>query len=126
MIDRERFEAAKREILIDGLADWPMLVNVADIARDAVESADWRVWRDLSLELLGELTAEGLVEIGSFTGNRGFRPWDVPFEQARERIVRDWEKVGADITHGDVCWVALTEAGCTLGERYEAEEPDED
>ena len=126
MIDRGRFEAAKREILVDGLADWLMLVNVADIARNAAASQDWRVWRDLSLELLGELTAEGLVEIGSFTDNRGFRPWNVPFEKARERIVRDWEKVGADMTHGDICWVALTEEGHTLGERCEAEEPDED
>ncbi|MDA2808681.1 hypothetical protein [Nocardiopsis suaedae] len=118
----EHIEEAKKDFLVSGVTDWVMLVEAQSLARYYTGSDDWRAWRDFSMEFLAELMRDGLTIPGDFTDDRGFRPWDLPTEDALARIRDEWSSFGAELDMGDVCWFDVTPAGRELGEVYEAEE----
>lgn len=122
MTAEQQVEEAKREFLISAVTDWTMLQEAQSLAQYYTGSDDWRVWRDFCLVFLADLMRADLVVPGDFTDDRGFRPWNVPVEDALRRIGERWDAIGTELIMGDVCWFAVTTAGREIGEVYEAEE----
>jgi hypothetical protein len=98
------------EILNRGLDDWvhaAELVFVAISVGGAVTDAEIR---DLSIEILRKVIKEGLMEVGDLT-TQGFHAWDLPADEALDRIEREWNALGRPPDIAEICWLSNTEAG---------------
>ncbi|WP_017557344.1 hypothetical protein [Nocardiopsis baichengensis] len=122
MTEKHLVVEAEKEFLVLAVTDWTRLDEAQSLARHYTGSGDWQVWRDFCLVLLGNLMRADLVVAGDFTDDRGFRPWNLPAEDALRRIRERWDAIGTELEMGDVCWFAVTPMGREIGEVYEAEE----
>jgi hypothetical protein len=102
--------ACIEEILNRGLDDWvhaAELVYVTISVGGAVTDAEIR---DLSIEILRKVVKEGLMEVGDLT-TQGFHAWNLPADEALDRIEREWNSLGRPPDIAEICWLSNTEEG---------------
>ncbi|MFA4986536.1 MAG: hypothetical protein WC712_08135 [Candidatus Brocadiia bacterium] len=57
------------------------------------------------------------MEIGELDG--GFRKWDLPDEEALDRVDREWRASQRQVLRGDICWLRNTEKGDAITEELQ-------
>ncbi len=103
-------DALLNKILMRGADDWVMACEVVSVAKAEGGASTEAEIRDLSIRLIRQLIKRGLVEIGDVT-ETGFRPWNLPVEEAMMRVERDWRMLQRSPSLGDVCWLQNTPEG---------------
>lgn len=98
------------DILVRGLDDWIQAAEIASVARTIGGAQGEDEARELSFRALRVLLERDLIEVGMVT-EAGFSAWDLPKDQALERIRREWCTLPKGPGLGEVCWLSLTENG---------------
>ncbi|WP_208879366.1 hypothetical protein [Streptomyces armeniacus] len=80
---RDVLTASVGELLAEGEADWVMVDSLIGTAEEHAEVHGGDS-RDISVELLGELLTEGLMEIGDLRES-GFEAWTCSVEESLAR-----------------------------------------
>lgn len=105
-----RLRAMLEELIISGSDDWVDVCEVAWIAKSLGNATQADENRELSIKLIRELLERNLMEIGDVTVS-GFVGWNLPLNQAMERLAELWQALPGVPSLGDVCWLNLTEGG---------------
>ncbi len=98
------------DVLKRGLDDWIQAAEIASIARTAGKATSEDGVRDLSLRIFRELLGRNLMDVGMVT-ETGFTAWEIPVDQALQRIESDWRALPKGPDLGEICWLNLTEEG---------------
>jgi len=106
------------ELLMSGADDWVLAAEVAWVAESTGGAKTPDQIRDLSLRLIRELLQQGMMEIGDLSEEAPhFRKWNLPMEEALERVEREWKALGRLPDLGDICWLQNTVKGNKLGKQ---------
>jgi hypothetical protein len=110
------------DLLVSGLDDVAYAGWVRQIASQS-GIADADQLRELSLGIIAEVIAQGLVVPGDYDRD-GHHPWPHSPGEAIERITRAWltEWRSEIPPPGAIVWLANTEAGTEIGRRVLARE----
>ncbi|WP_179472775.1 hypothetical protein [Mycolicibacterium vinylchloridicum] len=109
------------EVLLLGLVDWVPLERVHQAVVDVHPDCPLPRVRQSTLDLIDELTREGLFDIGDLTGeNAYFVPWSMSRQESLQRVRT------AYIDHFDnpdhwswFCWLDLTPQGALIAQPIE-------
>ena len=109
---------ARKRIVTAAFEDWVSLAEAVGHVRDEHPNAPLGTVRARTIDLISEMVHEGIVEIGDLRPR--FVRWELAPGQAIEALTRAWD-ASADLSPGDVCWLALTREGVPIGrELYDA------
>lgn len=97
-------------LLLDGLDDWLHLADIAWAAGQFTRDDESQDVVSAATEALAELLDQEFIQIGEVSDG-GFFEWDVPNDEAIDRVRRGWRALGREPQPGDVCWVANTALG---------------
>jgi hypothetical protein len=111
----------KRESLYDGLDDWVSLVEAYGLALLADPDAGPDQLKAVVIEVVRQLLAEGMVELGPVERGTGFRAWQEPTEVLIERI-SDAMRHGDDQVWGYVAWMRNTPKGRDVANSFDPAE----
>ena len=103
-------DAMVDELVVTGADDWVMACDVAWVAKSMGNAQSSDAIRELSVILIRELLERGLMTIGDVTES-GFRAWNVTWQEAVDRVQKEWQMLPREPSLGDVCWLELTEKG---------------
>lgn len=109
------------EALLLGLIDWVPLERVHQAVVDAHPDAPLALIQESTVDLIDELSREGLFDIGDLTGESArFVPWSTSREAAVRRI-RSAYIVGFDNPDywSWFCWLDLTARGVLVAQPIE-------
>lgn len=104
------------DILLRGNADWVYLAEVVWSIKSIEGEQEKDKMMERSLSVIRELLASGLADIGDVTDG-GFFEWNMPLDEAIDRVRTEWMALDHDLWPGDVCWLANTPAGDRLAEK---------
>ncbi|NTY63622.1 hypothetical protein [Mycolicibacterium sphagni] len=109
------------EVLLLGLVDWVPLERVHQAVVDAHPDSSLPMIRQSTMDLIDELTQEGLFTIGDLTGeNARFVPWSTPRKDSLQRIRKAYIE---DFDNPDYwswfCWLDLTPQGALIAQPIE-------
>jgi hypothetical protein len=99
------------EVLVSGLDDWVMLVQVESLVRQGRGGLSPDTAIGETVGAVAEMLTGGLVEVGDVREPAGFMPWGVPPADAVARIRSEWRALGRDLEMGDICWLSNTALG---------------
>ncbi len=113
------------ELLVSGLDDWIQTWEVAWIAEKVGGVTTEHAIMEMSLAAISTVLAEGLADIGDIgdigDGRMGVVSWNLPVEQAAERLRREWITLGTTPNIGDISgWLKLTPKGKRVAKEIEA------
>lgn len=111
------------DLLMRGCDDWIQAAEVASVAIEVggAESAD--KIRELSLRMIRQVVEQGLMELGDvdvageWASKEGFRKWDLPIQEALNRVAAKWTALGRNPNLWEICWLRNTDKGNELGEK---------
>jgi hypothetical protein len=104
-------------VLVSGLDDWVMLVQVEALVRRAHSEAALAQLILETVAVIEAMTSSGLVEVGDVRDRAGFMAWNVSPADAAARIRSEWEGLGRSLEMGDICWLSNTAQGDRRAER---------
>ncbi len=104
------------DLVMRGADDWVDAAEVAWVAKSIGQAVDDASIRELSIEVIRHVLDEGLMTIGDVSFD-GFSMWELPTDEAIEKVERVWRGLGRAPNLGDVCWLENTETGTLFAER---------
>lgn len=118
----DRFDAlpAREKLLEVGLIDWFGLERVHAYVSSEHADQPTSVIQEKTLETVRSLVSEDLFKIGGAGEDSGFVAWDIPLDEAINRIREAYVDEYDDIhMWWFVCWLSLTEKGRRIAEDNE-------
>ncbi len=108
----------RESLLLHGFYDWVALDQVHRcVALSMAGSPTARV-QEAVLELIRDMLAHGLFEIGDVTAERGFAAWPDPINDSIAKIERYYVEAYQDVNVWPwCCWLNLTSYGERVASR---------
>ncbi|AMU25522.1 Uncharacterised protein [Mycobacteroides abscessus] len=109
--------SARNNVLMDGLDDWVHFYRVHRLVYLANPDASVGELQAESLNTVADLVSAGLYQVGTVERGAGFVPWDIPIDEALDRIRAEY--VGHYDENGVwdyVAWLNLTDKGRQVAE----------
>ncbi len=99
--------SARNDVLMDGLDDWVHFYRVHRLVYLANPDASVGELQAESLNIVADLVSAGLYQVGTVERGAGFVPWDIPIDEALDRIRAEY--VGHyDETVSGITWPGST------------------
>ena len=115
------------DLLMRGADDLIQAAEVASIAMQVGGASTPDEMRVLSLQVIREVLAQRLMEIGDAVGVGShptyvyaqveFQTWGLSCEAAMARVEREWKALGRNPNLGEICWLRSTKQGKERGEK---------
>ncbi|MCE9592974.1 MAG: hypothetical protein K8S98_02170 [Planctomycetes bacterium] len=93
-----------------GSDDWVQVVQLIEIVERLGHFRTSNDTREAVIALIRSLLERGLMRIGDVVAS-GFTEWDVPHNDAIDRVRREWELLEGALSLGDICWLDITAEG---------------
>ncbi len=108
----------RNDLLMEGLDDWVEFYSVHWLVKQANPEAPIQEIQGEVLNVISDLVSSGLYQIGSVgRGDAGFIPWEIPLDQAIDRIRAEYVGHYEETGHWDYCaWLNLTDEGKKVAE----------
>lgn len=109
MLTRDQLlESLREECKDDHVGLWRV---VRAVREDLGVSRDSEVRRETGQVLRSLLNQQGMRVGRPTPDGRGFLAWQLPPEEAVQRILSEWDALGHDPDIGDVAWLTAEEQG---------------
>lgn len=116
-----KLDEVEQVFLEDLSEDYEGVWAVADRVRDALRVEDPAVVREVTLRLVHEWLASGLITAGLPKGDTPeFEPWPERGEEAAMKIAAEWRETERLPLLGELAWFSLTSEGEKLLEKRAA------
>jgi hypothetical protein len=106
-----RREDVLDQLLVWGLDDWAMAVDVAFLVKEFMGIEDQDARREPAIEVIRMAVEGGCMRLGDLLHEGRFTAWDLDDDAALERVRTEWEALGRPVNLYEVCWLQNTELG---------------
>ena len=110
-LSTSKAEGLERIILQELTDDYLGMWDVAQLARDELETEDDRVIFESTISVLETMLMHGLIRPGRARSDGRFEAWELDPGRAALRIREEWKRLGRIPTLGEIAWFDLTDHG---------------
>jgi hypothetical protein len=110
-LSTSKAEGLERIILRELTDDYLGMWDVAQLARDELETEDDTIFFESTMSVIETMLGQGLIRPGLARSDGRFEAWELAPGRAALRIREEWELLGRIPTLGEIAWFDLTDYG---------------